>query len=53
MIPDALMETSETSLAGKNLTLLGFSGIGKEAATAIRDVGGGKVIIVETDPNSP
>ena len=51
MIPDALMEISGTSLSGKVITLLGFSGIGKEAATAIRDVGGGKVIIVETDPN--
>ena len=33
------------------LTLMGFSGIGKEAATAIRDVSGGKVIIVESDPS--
>lgn len=51
MIPDALMEISGTSLSGKIITLIGFSGIGKEAAIAIRDVGGGKVIIVESDPN--
>lgn len=51
MIPDALMEMADTSLSGKVITLLGFSGMGKQAAQAIRDVAGGKVIIVENDPN--
>ena len=32
MIPDAIMEMADTSLSGKVVTLLGFSGIGKEAA---------------------
>ena len=51
MIPDALMEMADTTLSGKTITLLGFSGHGKEAASAIRDVSGGKVMIVENDPN--
>ena len=51
MIPDAIMEMADTSLSGKVVTLLGFSGIGKEAAQAIRDVAGGKVVVVESDPN--
>ena len=32
MIPDAIMEMADASLSGKIVTLLGFSGIGKEAA---------------------
>lgn len=51
MIPDALMEMADTSLAGKTITLVGFSGMGKEAAQAIREVGGGKVVVVENDRN--
>ena len=51
MIPDALMEMSDTSLSGKVVTLLGFSGMAKEAAQVIREVGGGKVVVVESDPN--
>ena len=51
MIPDALMEMSDTSLSGKTVTLLGLSGMGFQAAQAIRDVSGGKVIVVENDPN--
>ena len=31
MIPDALMEMTDTSLSGKTITLLSFSGEGKEA----------------------
>ena len=52
MIPDALMEMSDISLSGRTVTLLGFSGLGKQAASAIRDVSGGKVIVVENDPNA-
>ena len=52
MIPDALMEMSDISLSGRTITLLGFSGLGKQAASAIRDVSGGKVIVVENDPNA-
>lgn len=51
MIPDALMEMADISLSGKVVTLLGYSGIGKDAAQSIRDVAGGKVVIVEPDPN--
>lgn len=51
MIPDAIAEMTNTSLSGKVVTLIGFKGMGKEAAQAIRDVSGGKVIIVETEPN--
>ena len=51
MIPDALMEMSDISLSGKTVTLLGFSGMGFQAAQAIRDVSGGKMIVVENDLN--
>ena len=51
MIPDALMEMADTSLSGKIVTILGFGGMGKETAQAVRDVSGGRVIVVENDPN--
>ena len=50
MIPNALMEISGNNLSGKVVTLIGFSGVGKEAAVVIRDRGG-QVIVVENDPN--
>lgn len=50
MLPDALMEMADCSLAGKIVIMVGFSGIGREAGQAFRDVAGAKVIVVENDP---
>ena len=51
MIPDALMEMADASLSGKTISLIGFAGMGRNAAQAIREVSGGKVIVVENDAN--
>lgn len=51
MIPDALMEMSDTSLSGKLIVVIGFGGIGKEASCALRDNAGAKVVVVEHDAN--
>ena len=51
MIPGALIEMVDTSLSGKIIKILGFGEMSKETAQEVKDVNGGRVIVVENDPN--